>query len=55
VEHFSSQLPLYTLCEMLGVPEADRPKIRAWMDMLELAQYMLEDGDSNSQSKKPKS
>ena len=45
VEHFSSQLPLYTLCEMLGVPEADRPKIRAWMDMLELAQYMLEDGD----------
>lgn len=45
VEHFSSQLPLYTLCEMLGVPEADRPKIREWMDMLELAQYMLEDGD----------
>lgn len=45
VEHFSSQLPLFTLCEMLGVPEADRPKIREWMDMLELAQYMLEDGD----------
>lgn len=48
VEHFSSQLPLYTLCEMLGVPEADRPKIREWMDMLELAQYMLEDGDLSS-------
>ena len=45
VEHFSSRLPLFTLCEMLGVPEADRPKIRDWMDMLELAQYMLEDGD----------
>ena len=45
VEHFSSKLPLFTLCEMLGVPEADRPKIREWMDMLELAQYMLEDGD----------
>ena len=45
VEHFSSQLPLFTLCEMLGVPNADRPKIRDWMDMLELAQYMLEDGD----------
>jgi len=45
VEHFSSQLPLFTLCEMLGIPNADRPKIRGWMDMLELAQYMLEDGD----------
>ena len=45
VEHFSSRLPLFTLCEMLGVPNADRPKIRDWMDMLELAQYMLEDGD----------
>ena len=48
VEHVSSQLPLFTLCEMLGVPEADRPKIREWMDMLELAQYMLEDGDLSS-------
>jgi len=45
VANFSSQLPLFTLCEMLGVPEADRSKIREWMDMLELAQYMLEDGD----------
>jgi len=45
VANFSSQLPLFTLCEMLGVPKADRLKIREWMDMLELAQYMLEDGD----------
>ena len=45
VEHFSSQLPLFTLCEMLGIPEADRPKIREWMDMLELAQYILESSD----------
>ncbi len=45
VEDFSSQLPLFTLCEMLGIPEADRPKIREWMDMLEMAQYVLEDAD----------
>jgi len=45
VEHFSAQLPLYTLCEMLGVPEADRPKIREWMDMLEMVPYMLEDNN----------
>lgn len=41
VEHFSSQLPLFTLCEMLGVPEADRPQIREWMNMLEMASYVL--------------
>ena len=41
VEHVSSQLPLFTLCEMLGVPEADRPRIRQWMDMLEHANYVL--------------
>ncbi len=35
VEHFSEQLPLYTLCEMLGVDEADRPKVKRWMDVLE--------------------
>ncbi|MGB6228686.1 MAG: cytochrome P450 [Litorimonas sp.] len=45
VEHFSSRLPLFTLCEMLGVPEADRPKIREWMDMLEMAQYILSQQD----------
>lgn len=41
VEHVSSQLPLFTLCEMLGVPEGDRPRIRQWMDMLEHANYVL--------------
>jgi len=45
VANFSAQLPLFTLCEMLGIPEADRPKIREWMDMLEMAQYVMEDGD----------
>lgn len=37
VKLFSQELPLYTLCEMLGVDEADRPKIIKWMHYLELA------------------
>ena len=48
VEHFSSRLPLFTLCEMLGVAEADQPKIREWMDMLEMASYVLGSGDPSS-------
>lgn len=40
VEHFSAQLPLYTLCEILGVPEADRPKFLKWMHYLEMAQNL---------------
>ena len=40
VEEFSSRLPLYTLCEILGVPEADRPKFLHWMHYLELAQNL---------------
>jgi len=43
VEHFSSRLPLYTLCEILGVPEADRPKILKWMHYLELAEKVATD------------
>lgn len=42
VENVSAHLPLFTLCEILGIPEADRPKIIEWMEMLELAQYTLE-------------
>ena len=38
----SEKLPLFTLCEILGIPQADRPKIIAWMEMLELAQNTLE-------------
>ena len=38
---FSEQLPLYTLCEMLGVDEADRPKIVRWMHYLEMAQQVV--------------
>ncbi|MDJ0920180.1 MAG: cytochrome P450 [Henriciella sp.] len=37
VKMFSEQVPLFTLCEMLGVDEADRPKIVHWMHYLEMA------------------
>lgn len=42
VEHFSAELPLFTLCEILGVPEADRPKLVHWMHFLEMAQYQAQ-------------
>ncbi|MFT3729242.1 MAG: cytochrome P450 [Terricaulis sp.] len=38
VENFSARLPLFTLCELLGVPEADRDKFLEWMHYLERAQ-----------------
>lgn len=38
VENFSSVLPLFTLCEILGVPPEDRPKFLTWMHYLERAQ-----------------
>ena len=39
VEMFSAELPLFTLCEILGVPAADRPKLVHWMHFLETSQY----------------
>ena len=42
VEMFSAELPLFTLCEILGVPEADRPKLVHWMHFLEMAQYQAQ-------------
>lgn len=45
VEGFSAELPLFTLCEILGVPEADRAKLVHWMHYLENAQYQaLQEG-----------
>ena len=38
VENFSSILPLFTLCEILGVPPEDRPRFLKWMHYLERAQ-----------------
>ena len=40
VKYISEQLPLFTLCEMLGIDEKDRPRIIQWMHYLELAQHM---------------
>lgn len=42
VESFSAELPLFTLCEILGVPEADRPKLVHWMHFLENSQYQAQ-------------
>jgi len=41
VKMFSEELPLFTLCEMLGVDEEDRPKVKVWMHHLELAAQFL--------------
>ena len=45
VDNFSAKLPLFTLCEILGIPESDRPKIEHWMTMLEMAQNTVERGE----------
>jgi len=46
VKMFSEQVPLFTLCEMLGVDEEDRPKIIYWMHYLEMAaQYTVNKWD----------
>ena len=39
VQQVSQQLPIYTLSEILGIPEQDRQKLVSWMEFLELAQY----------------
>ena len=40
VEAVSAEVPMFTLCEMLGLPEEDRPKIIEWMKFLEMAQLI---------------
>ncbi len=37
VPALSAQLPLFSLCEILGVPQEDRPKFLTWMHYLEMA------------------
>ncbi len=39
VDEFAAQLPLFTLAELLGVDQADRPKLVQWMTDLEMATY----------------
>ena len=46
VTNFSEWLPMYTLCEMLGIDEKDRPHIVRWMHYLEYAQYITTDPDA---------
>jgi cytochrome P450 len=41
VKLFAEQLPLFTLCEMLGIDEADRPQVIRWMHYLEMASQFL--------------
>ncbi len=41
VKLFSEELPLFTLCEMLGIDEDDRPRVKVWMHHLELASQFL--------------
>ncbi|MEC8466638.1 MAG: cytochrome P450 [Pseudomonadota bacterium] len=40
VKNISQQLPIFTLSEILGIPESDRHKIAEWMEFLEIAQYI---------------
>lgn len=48
VEMFSAELPLFTLSEILGIPEADQPKLVHWMHFLENSQYQaLQEGLGN--------
>lgn len=41
VEHLSAELPLFTLSEILGIPESDRPKLVRWMHYLEIAGHIM--------------
>jgi len=41
VEYLSAELPLFTLSEILGIPESDRPKLVRWMHFLEIAGYIV--------------
>ena len=40
VSGFASHLPMFTLCEMLGVPAEDREKFIRWTHFLEMAQQI---------------
>ena len=44
VELFSAELPLFTLCEILGVPPEDRPKLVHWMHFLENGLHVRDSG-----------
>ena len=54
VSGFASHLPMFTLCEMLGVPEADREKFIRWTHFLEMAvQIGAEQADTKPEDVTP--
>jgi hypothetical protein len=52
VHEFAQQLPIFTLSEILGIPDADRSKLVGWMEFLELAQYIQVEQMKNAQAAK---
>ena len=52
VHEFAQQLPIFTLSEILGIPDADRSKLVSWMEFLELAQYIQVEQMKNAQAAK---
>jgi len=40
VHSFAGHIPLFTLCEMLGIPEGDREPFLRWIHFLEMAQQV---------------
>jgi cytochrome P450 len=53
VDKLSAQLPLFTLCEILGVPQADQPKFIKWMHYLEVAGYITAKQRKEAQAPTP--
>ena len=49
VSMFSSHLPAFTLCEMLGVPAGDRDQYIRWIHFLEMAQQIGAESDGKEQ------
>ena len=41
VKEVSEHLPMFTIAELLGVPDEDRDKLVEWVNYLEMAQYLV--------------
>ena len=52
VDKLSAQLPLFTLCEILGVPQSDQPKFITWMHYLEVAGYISVEAAQGERSRR---
>ncbi|MFD0019846.1 cytochrome P450 [Streptomyces sp. NPDC058382] len=47
VSHLALPLPVYVICTMLGVPESDRERFKAWSDtFLNMTKYTREETDA---------